>query len=176
MIILSQIKRAHDQYELSGTTKILNNFITNELSAQYLHYSKDKLYCSSISDANGARDVMLAAYCVISKNLWPIVPFLVEECWSYYGKNNFAASFGMWFIKTTILFADNEPFFKTPVVVPQWWQNSEFDDAIAAAHQLKHGVSQKCTAFKNWRFNVTACVNSTTASSLQVQRESSLIA
>lgn len=75
----------YKDYAISASTKALVNFITNDFSAQFLNYTKDKLYCSRSEDSASTRDVLLATYCIISKHLWPITPFLIEECWSYHG-------------------------------------------------------------------------------------------
>lgn len=65
----------------------INNFVVNNLSALYIHTTKDNLYCGADKENEATRKVLQATFCVLSKVFWPIMPHLVEECWSYYGKS-----------------------------------------------------------------------------------------
>lgn len=67
-----------------------------------------------------------------------------------------------------VSFADKRPFYETPVVPPQWWQNDKYNDAIDAAHNLRNEVFKRAEAKKMWRFDVVATVDSATANALKV--------
>lgn len=75
---------ADHQYNRVAATIV--NFITNDVSAFYLHTIKDRLYCGSEDEYRSLQAVLHKAFLVLNKALWPITPFLVEECWSYIGK------------------------------------------------------------------------------------------
>lgn len=74
---------ADHQYNRVAATIV--NFITNDVSAFYLHTIKDRLYCGSVDEYRSLQAVLHKALLVLNKAVWPITPFLVEECWSYIG-------------------------------------------------------------------------------------------
>lgn len=65
----------------------IQNFVTNQISAIYLHLIKDRLYCGSNVEIEDIRFTLEKCYYSLNKALWPIAPFMVEESWSYYGKD-----------------------------------------------------------------------------------------
>lgn len=82
------IAQLYKTYQYNRVTAIILNFVTNDLSAQYLHLIKDRLYCGNIEQHQQLQSILTAAFLVLNKALWPIVPFMVEECWNYYGQLN----------------------------------------------------------------------------------------
>ncbi|XP_031638202.1 uncharacterized protein LOC116350537 [Contarinia nasturtii] len=60
--------------------------------------------------------VLFAQFCILNKVLWPIIPHLVEEVWSYYSKT--------------------ESFYKHQFTVPSEWHNSEFDVTMDIVKEL----------------------------------------
>lgn len=109
-----------------------------------MHPIKDKLYCGSSNDFDNMIKVLLAQFYVINKILWPIVPFLVEECWSYYSKG--------------------EPFYKTTVNIPNLWRNDQYDNCIEYAEQIKIANFSHIS----WRWNVIINGNTNQIENLQV--------
>jgi len=63
------------------------NFIVNRVSAIYVHHVKDRLYCGDNKENAFIKFTLSKCYEVVCKGLWPIVPFLVEESWKYYGES-----------------------------------------------------------------------------------------
>lgn len=80
-----QLKAHYAEHNFGKVTRTLKTFFSNNLSADYIDLKKDELYCASGEDSATSRDILLATFCILNRHLWPIVPFLVEECWSYYG-------------------------------------------------------------------------------------------
>lgn len=113
----------------------------------YLHTIKDKLYCGSKETTKELQKVLLAIYLVMNKLLWPIVPFLIEESWSYFNKN--------------------QPFYKTSVNVSPSWRNNEFDSVINLVEKIKAAIKQDSNNV-TWRSNVKITANSSTLKTLQV--------
>lgn len=81
---------AAHQYNRAAATIL--NFITNEMSASYLHVIKDRLYCGGRAEHEALRAVLHVAYVTLSRALWPIIPFVVEECWAHFAAQPFYKS------------------------------------------------------------------------------------
>lgn len=75
----------YDSHQYNRAAASIVNFVTNDLSAFYLHLVKDRLYCGTDAEYRAVQRVLYAAFVVLNKALWPITPHLVEECWSYFG-------------------------------------------------------------------------------------------
>lgn len=166
-----KIKAMTATYDILKVCTALDYFITNNLSAEYIHTRKDRLYCASIEDSTSSANVLLATFCVLNKHLWPIVPFLVEECWSYYGKiccNQIRNSIHLNKPNLNFSFVENEPFYKTPIILPDAWRNNDFTDTIDAAFNLKDMIKQKRSGFKAWQYNVDASVRKPIQTNLEV--------
>ncbi|KAJ6638007.1 Isoleucine--tRNA ligase, mitochondrial [Pseudolycoriella hygida] len=84
-----EVTLSYKSHQYNHTTTAVVNFVTNQLSAEYLHTIKDRFYCGTKEQREDVRNVLRSAFYVLSKILWPITPYLVEECWSYHDKNPF---------------------------------------------------------------------------------------
>lgn len=82
-----EVTLAYKSYQYNHVTSTILNFISNQLSGTYLHLVKDRFYCGTTAERDDVRNVLRSALYVLNKMLWPLVPFMVEECWSYHGKS-----------------------------------------------------------------------------------------
>lgn len=82
-----EVQQTYDSHHYNRAAATILNFVTNDLSAFYLHLIKDRLYCGTEAEYLALQQVLYAAFVVLNKALWPITPHLVEECWSYFGIN-----------------------------------------------------------------------------------------
>lgn len=80
-----QMTSLYQKFQFNRATTNILNFVTNDLSAFYLHLVKDRLYCDSKDNYLNLQRIFDVILSSLSKHLYPIVPFLVEEVWSYYG-------------------------------------------------------------------------------------------
>lgn len=87
-IFLLKVFNSYGRYEYNRVIAIIQNFVTNQISSVYVNLIKDRLYCGTLEEIADIRFVLEKCYSILNKTLWPIVPFLVEESWSYYGKKN----------------------------------------------------------------------------------------
>lgn len=81
-----KVQSFYNCYEYNRVTILVQNFIANQISSIYLNSIKDRLYCGTAKEIVATRNILKDCYHVLSKALWPIVPFIIEESWSYYGK------------------------------------------------------------------------------------------
>lgn len=77
----------YELFEYNRVCAHILNFVANPLSGLYLHVIKDRLYCDSLSNSDGAQLVLATALGILCRGLWPILPHLVEEAWSHYDGN-----------------------------------------------------------------------------------------
>lgn len=81
-----EVTTLYKSYQYNRVTSTILNFVTNQLSGTYLHTVKDRFYCGTLAQQADVRNVLRSALYVLNKALWPIIPFMVEECWSYHGE------------------------------------------------------------------------------------------
>lgn len=103
-------------YQFSSYVLNINQYINNDFSATYIGSIKDRLYCGSTEEQTDVVRILHALFQVSCKVLWPITPFLVEECWSYYDKS--------------------KPFYETEVKILEKWRDDRFDDSVNLAKQI----------------------------------------
>lgn len=81
-----EVTELYKSYQYNRVTSTILDFISNQLSSTYLHTIKDRFYCGTKKEQADVQHVIRSAFYVLNKILWPIIPFTVEECWSYHGK------------------------------------------------------------------------------------------
>lgn len=86
-----EVTLAYKAYQYNRVTSTILNFVANQVSGNYLHIAKDRLYCGAKAERDAVQNVARSALYVLNKLLWPLMPFTVEECWSYHGESNYYA-------------------------------------------------------------------------------------
>lgn len=82
---IDDVKKAYDEYRFADVVSTLTNLMTNELSAYYMDYTKDILYCDQ-ADAQSRKEVQTVLYTAVEvlAKLWtPILPHTMEEVNKY---------------------------------------------------------------------------------------------
>lgn len=110
-----QAQKLSKNYRYPSYVNNILSYVNDELSSFFLHTMKDRLYLNPKSDNVELLNVMLAQFCILIKVIWPIIPHLAEECWSYY---------------------DTQSFYKTKFNVPNSWHNNQFDESMAIVKNL----------------------------------------
>ncbi|MFA6796452.1 MAG: isoleucine--tRNA ligase, partial [Bacilli bacterium] len=75
------LHKKYDEYDFIGVTSLVQNFVTNDLSAFYLDYAKDSLYCDGLNSLKrkGIQHVLYRIVKDLAIMLSPILPFTMEE-------------------------------------------------------------------------------------------------
>lgn len=84
-----ETKEAYEKYDFIHACSIMTSFMTNELSAYYLDWTKDILYIDK-TDSKRRRQVQTVLYHSIDTlvKLWsPILAFTTEEVWESFKSN-----------------------------------------------------------------------------------------
>lgn len=115
----------------------------------YLHLIKDRLYCGSNVEIENIRFTLEKCYYSLNKALWPIAPFMVEESWSYYGKD-----IDIYFSKRIKIGLLNcvdstSHFHQQTINSVSKWKNEEVEDAIDTALEVKRVINQKANSSKS---------------------------
>ncbi len=82
---IDEVKKAYEEYRFADVVSTLTNLMTNELSAYYMDYTKDILYCDQ-TDAISRKEVQTVLYTAVEvlAKLWtPILPHTMEEVNQY---------------------------------------------------------------------------------------------
>lgn len=129
-----RVGRYYEDYQFNLVTAAINHFITNEVSALYLHLVKDRLYCGDASDFEAVQRTINEVYRVSCKALWPIVPFLVEESWSHY--------------------APGESFYKSEIRTVSSWKNPALDELFQTVFETRHQLNRSSRDVNSWLLDV----------------------
>ncbi|CAO1418745.1 unnamed protein product [Diamesa serratosioi] len=86
-IFNDKITSCYQSYQFNRVAILVNNFMNSELSSLYLHLNKDRLYCGSEAEHANLTNILSLCYRSLCKSLWPIIPFMIEESWSFYQKD-----------------------------------------------------------------------------------------
>ncbi|EDW99917.2 uncharacterized protein Dyak_GE23171 [Drosophila yakuba] len=132
----SEVEKLYNAYEYNRVVAYVQNFIANQVSAVYVHLIKDRLYCGDDQEILAIRQTLTHCYQQLCKSLWPVVPFLVEESWSYYD---------------TTCAAFHEQIVRTE---PEWRDNKA-TETINAAFDVKRLINQQAGDVNTWHLAVT---------------------
>ncbi|XP_055843625.1 isoleucine--tRNA ligase, mitochondrial [Episyrphus balteatus] len=135
----NEIQKSYDSYEYNRVTANILNFVTNQISSVYVHLVKDRLYCGKNEQIEGVKKVLSNSYEVLCKSLWPIVPFLVEESWSYY---------------------DSRPFHEAKVHTNPSWNDPKVEEIIETAFEVKRLLNRHSQDVNTWLLKVNVSCGS----------------
>ena len=76
---------AYDNYEFANIYHLVNNFCTQDLSAFYLDYAKDILYCEAPNgkDRLAIQTVLYESLVSLTKLVSPILSHTADEVWAF---------------------------------------------------------------------------------------------
>ncbi|XP_030372955.1 isoleucine--tRNA ligase, mitochondrial [Scaptodrosophila lebanonensis] len=137
----AEIEKLYAAYEYNRVVAVIQNFVTNQISAIYVHLIKDRLYCGSSSELKGIHYTLTHCYRQLCKALWPLAPFLVEESWSYYDQTGGA-------------------FHQQTVKSHSEWVDSKALDVVNAALDIKRVINQQAGDVNTWHLAVSISCDS----------------
>ncbi len=83
--LTKELKEAYDEYRFDDVFKSVNNYISNDLSAFYLDFTKDILYIEK-ADSHARRSIQTVLYHHVYdmvRLLAPVIPHTADEVYSY---------------------------------------------------------------------------------------------
>lgn len=83
--LTKELKEAYEEYRFDDVFKSVNNYISNDLSAFYLDFTKDILYIEK-ADSQARRSIQTVLYhhvCDMVRLLAPVIPHTADEVYSY---------------------------------------------------------------------------------------------
>lgn len=83
--LIKNVRNAYENYEYASIYHQINNFCTLDLSAFYLDYAKDILYCEApdSKERRAIQTVLYESLLALTKLLSPILSHTADEVWSY---------------------------------------------------------------------------------------------
>ncbi|MBA9024944.1 isoleucine--tRNA ligase [Peribacillus huizhouensis] len=83
--LIKQTKSAYENYEFASIYHLVNNFCTLDLSAFYLDYAKDILYCEAPDshDRRAIQTFLYEALLSLTKLVSPILSHTADEVWAF---------------------------------------------------------------------------------------------
>lgn len=111
----------------------ITKYVNDDLSAFYIDNIKDRLYSNPPHDNVETMNILFAQFCILNKVLWPIVPHLVEEVWSYHSKKS--------------------SFYQHQFTIPSEWHNTKYETVMKIVKQLT-GMLRENVSKTTWYFDV----------------------
>jgi isoleucyl-tRNA synthetase len=83
--LIKHVREAYETYEYASIYHAVNNFCTLDLSAFYLDYAKDILYCEAPNnhERRSMQTVLYECLVALAKLMSPIISHTADEVWSY---------------------------------------------------------------------------------------------
>jgi isoleucyl-tRNA synthetase len=83
--LIKHVREAYETYEYASIYHAVNNFCTLDLSAFYLDYAKDILYCEAPNnhERRSMQTVLYESLVALAKLMSPIISHTADEVWSY---------------------------------------------------------------------------------------------
>ena len=83
--LIENVKKSYEEYEFANIYNSINNFCTLDLSAFYLDYAKDILYCEApnSADRRAIQTVLYDVLLSLTKLVSPILSHTADEVWAY---------------------------------------------------------------------------------------------
>ncbi|XP_067644462.1 isoleucine--tRNA ligase, mitochondrial isoform X1 [Eurosta solidaginis] len=128
----NEITQLYNACEYNRVVTTVQNFVTNQISAIYVHTIKDRLYCGDDADLKNIRLTLLNCYKILCKTLWPLTPFLVEESWGFYDAKS--------------------AFHQQKIASNPVWKDTVAERAINVALEVKRLINQQ--AGNTYTFNL----------------------
>ncbi|XP_017043393.1 isoleucine--tRNA ligase, mitochondrial [Drosophila ficusphila] len=132
----TEVEKLYKAYEYNRVVACTQNFLANQVSAIYVHLIKDRLYCGDDQELLAIRQTLTHCYQQLCKSLWPIVPFLVEESWSYYD-------------------ATGGAFHEQSIRANPKWQDTRATKVVNTALDVKRLINQQAGDVNSWHLAVT---------------------
>lgn len=84
--LITDVRKAYDNYEFAGVYHAVNNFCTGILSSFYLDIAKDVVYIESVNHPHrrAMQTVMYDTLMALVKVLTPILPHTTDELWAHF--------------------------------------------------------------------------------------------
>ena len=144
-----EIFQLYDQYRYHRAAISILTFISVKLSGFYLHLIKDRLYCGTNEEYLALKCILEKSFATVCKTLWPILPFLVEESWTYY---------------------DKKPFYFDAVNISDGFRNENAFNMVEKAIELKTLINKEHSGVNTWNLDVEVATSGLNLDLLMVSR------
>ena len=83
--VVSECRKAYEQYEFRKVFNALNQFCATDLSAIYIDATKDRMYCDARSSVRrrASQTAMYDVFNALAKLLAPILVYTADEAWEH---------------------------------------------------------------------------------------------
>ena len=83
--VVSECRKAYDQYEFRKVFNSLNQFCSTDLSAIYIDATKDRMYCDAKSSVRrrASQTAMYDVFNALARLLAPILAYTADEAWEH---------------------------------------------------------------------------------------------
>ncbi|CRK90249.1 CLUMA_CG003960, isoform A [Clunio marinus] len=132
------VASCYENFQFNKVVTMLNHFVNTDLSSCYLHLVKDRLYCGYDTEHCQLKKVLMNCYLGLSKSLWPIAPFLIEESWSY---------------------LKDESFYRQNFGELKKWNFKESNEIVNYAMDVRREFYSNIKDLNTWKLNVVISGN-----------------
>ena len=160
--LIKDVDKSLNNYKINDAIKRIYNFVWGDYCDWYIEFSKSKIYGPSEIERKKVLSIAVYVLKNILKLLHPFAPFITEEIWSFFDKNNFLAKSSYPELEPNFNFLKEEKDIDLFKMVITSIRNIKSNLGISPKKEIKiycRGVQSKTAVMNNNKHHLLQLVN-----------------
>ena len=160
--LIKDVDKSLNNYKINDAIKRIYNFVWGDYCDWYIEFSKSKIYGPSEIERKKVLSIAVYVLKNILKLLHPFAPFITEEIWSFFDKNNFLAKSSYPELEPNFNFVKEEKDIDLFKMVITSIRNIKSNLGISPKKEIKiycRGVQSKTAVMNNNKHHLLQLVN-----------------
>ena len=160
--LIKDVDKSLNNYKINDAIKRIYNFVWGDYCDWYIEFSKSKIYGPSEIERKKVLSIAVYVLKNILKLLHPFAPFITEEIWSFFDKNNFLAKSSYPELEPNFNFFKEEKDIDLFKMVITSIRNIKSNLGISPKKEIKiycRGVQSKTAVMNNNKHHLLQLVN-----------------
>ena len=160
--LIKDVDNSLKNYKINDAIKRIYNFVWGDYCDWYIEFSKSKIYGPSEMERKKVLSIAVYVLKNILKLLHPFAPFITEEIWSFFDKNNFLAKSSYPELEPNFNFLKEEKDIDLFKMVITSIRNIKSNLGISPKKEIKiycRGVQSKTAVMNNNKHHLLQLVN-----------------
>tara|TARA_B110000263_G_scaffold247880_1_gene261619 strand:+ start:379 stop:3006 length:2628 start_codon:yes stop_codon:yes gene_type:complete len=160
--LIKDVDKSLNNYKINDAIKRIYNFVWGDYCDWYIEFSKSKIYGPSEIERKKVLSIAVYVLKNILKLLHPFAPFITEEIWSFFDKNNFLAKSSYPELEPNFNFLKEEKDIDLFKMVITSIRNIKSNLGISPKKEIKiycRGIQSKTAVMNNNKHHLLQLVN-----------------
>ena len=160
--LIKDVDKSLNNYKINDAIKRIYNFVWGDYCDWYIEFSKSKIYGPSEIERKKVLSIAVYVLKNILKLLHPFAPFITEEIWSFFDKNNFLAKSSYPELEPNFNFVKEEKDIDLFKMVITSIRNIKSNLGISPKKEIKiycRGIQSKTAVMNNNKHHLLQLVN-----------------